>query len=684
MIHRLSRAALSALALLAVACSGGDGPTKQQVATTIEPTTTPSVTVPVGQAAGTFAVRVRDAAGSPMANVGVTFTVTGNATVSPATTTTDAEGIARTTVTAGSAAGGVTIRATVTGTGLQSEASFVVTGGSSATCVSPAVGTATTVQGVSSACVTGGSAGADYVLVAYNSSTTGASSTTLSGTGLGTPPSSAALAPEAALAWRGEGTLSVTPRPDLAFHERLQERQRTLEPRFAGARRWHGARSTGRSSGLTAQGATSSRSIIPESPQVGQVIQVNVNANQNCSSPIYRPSRIVAVGTRSVVLADTTNPSGGFTEADYQRFAARFDTLVYPLDVANFGAPSDIDKNGRVGIVFTKGVNELTAKNSSSFVGGFFYSRDLFPKDSTREFGAGCAGSNEGELFYMLAPDPLGVAYQGSDGTPSASNIRRTGFVDSLTTSTIAHEFQHLINASRRIYVNTGATNYEVVWLNEGLSHIAEELLYYKESGKSPRQNLTDANIRTESPDTYPFWRQDMAQNFSRFSSYLRDPNSFSAVLENDELAVRGAAWAYLRYAADQLYAADGDVWFRLANSTVRGFATLRLAFGDDQVGLLRDFSVAHYIDDTGFSTTPRYMHKSWNFRDIYTKTFTSGVYPLKVTGLANGAASTFSVVQNSAAYYRFTVPANGEGRLELGGNTAAAAPFQFVIVRTR
>jgi hypothetical protein len=108
------------------------------------------------------------------------------------------------------------------------------------------------------------------------------------------------------------------------------------------------------------------------------------------------------------VLADTTNPSGGFSTADYQRFAARFDTLVYPLDVTNFGAPADIDKNSKVVLLFTGAVNALTPPKSTSYVGGFFFGRDLFPTDSTAEFGEGCAGSNYAEMFYLLTPDPTG------------------------------------------------------------------------------------------------------------------------------------------------------------------------------------------------------------------------------------------------------------------------------------
>jgi hypothetical protein len=87
-------------------------------------------------------------------------------------------------------------------------------------------------------------------------------------------------------------------------------------------------------------------------------------------------------------------------------------------------------------------VNELTPANSASYVGGFFFGRDLFPVADTPTL-QGCAGSNTGEMFYLLAPDPAGSIN---------GNVRRTGFVDSVTTSVLAHEFQHLINASRRLY----------------------------------------------------------------------------------------------------------------------------------------------------------------------------------------------------------------------------------------
>jgi hypothetical protein len=414
-----------------------------------------------------------------------------------------------------------------------------------------------------------------------------------------------------------------------------------------------------------------------------------VNSDAACTSPTYHGAKVVAVGTKSIVLADTLNPTGGFTDADYARFAARFDTLVYPLDTDAFGAPTDIDGNGKVVILFTRAVNELTPAGASFFVGGFFYSRDLYPASNPSNPGFVCAASNEGEMFYMLAPDPAGAVN---------GNKRRTGFVDTITTATIAHEFQHLINASRRLYVNTAARDIdEAVWLNEGLSHIAEELLYYREAGKQSRTNLGGDEVYTNSRSTYPIFKADGIANFSRFISYLESPGDNSPIAPNDDLATRGATWSFLRYVVDQLYPDDGAVWSRFDNSTTSGLGTLTSALGPvDLPAMFRKWTLANYVDDWGIAgIDPSYTHKSWNSRSIYGTVFgsynSSGTvftplgYPLAVTRLTEGVPESKVVHGASATYYRFGVGGGREALLTFASGIAAPDPaLQFLIVRTK
>jgi hypothetical protein len=290
-------------------------------------------------------------------------------------------------------------------------------------------------------------------------------------------------------------------------------------------------------------------------------------------------------------------------------------------------------------------------------------------------------------MFYMLAPDPAGAVN---------GNKRRTGFVDTITTATIAHEFQHLINASRRLYVNTAARDIdEAVWLNEGLSHIAEELLYYREAGKLSRANLGGDEVYTNSRATYPIFKADGIGNFSRFISYLESPGDNSPIALNDDLATRGATWSFLRYAVDQLYPADDAVWSRFDNSTTSGLGTLTAALGPvDLPAMFRSWAIANYVDDNGIAAIdPSYTHKSWNSRSIYSTVFGSysGTvftplgYPLAVTPLSKGVVGSVVARGASASYYRLGVGPGREALLTLASASAAPDPaLQFLIVRTR
>jgi hypothetical protein len=551
-----------------------------------------------------------------------------------------------------------------------------------------AVGAVATVQGAN-VCLTGASgAASEYTVVAYNSSADGSTilSTNLTALGVATPPSTL-RAPSASGPLLARSPTGITGTPakqlDESFHQRLLTQSKGLKRFFGMARATRNARL---SRGRTSSGGFSpsaSYSAIPAAVAVNDIVRMNV-ASSSCTAPVFRGLRVTAIGAKSIVLADTLNPKDGFTDVDYAKFAARFDTLVYPLDVNSFGAPSDIDGNGKIAVLFTKYVNELTPSNSNSFVGGFFHPRDLFPKADTETLG-GCATSNEGEMFYMLVPDPTGTVN---------GNKHTLGFVDTLTVGVLAHEFQHLINAGRRVYVNTDAEDFEDTWLNEGLSHVAEELLYYHESGMLPRQGLGDAGIRP-TPAKYAIWKSDASSNFSRLLDYIEDPGASSPIDEaNDELSTRGAAWSFLRYAVDRAFTSDAGVWARFSNSIRTGLGTVQDGLLTDPRPYLADFTLANYISDLGISNDPRFRHKSWNYRDIFANTYGSrasgtfvplGHYPIKLTGLTDGVATSTGVKGGSASYFRTTVPAGKEALVNFAsGQGAPNASFVFYVIRTK
>jgi len=268
----------------------------------------------------------------------------------------------------------------------------------------------------------------------------------------------------------------------------------------------------------------------------------NVNATSACSSPDLRQFKVETESAHLRIVSGLDNPPGGFTTQDYQAFAATFESLVWPVLTENFGMPTDIDKNGKVIAFFTRAVNELTPAKSQSVVGGFFFGRDLFPRAGSPRLQA-CAGSNEAEMFYMLVPDPTGVVNE---------NVRTVESVRRLTIGVIGHEFQHLINSSRRLYINQSAMWPETSYMEEGLSHIAEELLFYEASGGLlPRQNI-DIDMLRQSQQRLDAFNSYMSSNSGRFSSYLRSTHDNAPYQRDDDLQTRGAIWSFLRYLADR------------------------------------------------------------------------------------------------------------------------------------
>ena len=521
----------------------------------------------------------------------------------------------------------------------------------------------------------GGSDGSQYYVVLANTDTNPANkaSYTLVGNGLGS--SVAALIPEntASLSLSPLAGGAASPAIDASFEARLRMRERQqLTTRIPAARRWMAARRSASSATNLGTFSVSRRDgAVPSTAKVGDTVTVNVNGIDACDSPTYRGARVVAIGTHSIVLADTSNPAGGFTDADYQRYATRFDTLVYPLDVGAFGAPSDIDQNGRVVLIFTSAVNELTPANASSFVGGFTFARDLFPISDTDRL-QGCPASNVGEYFYLIAPDPAGQI-NGND--------RSTGFVDTMTTAIIAHEFQHLINSSRRIYVNN-ANDFEETWLDEGLSHIAEELLFYHEAGMAPRSNITTTAIRASEQRRTAF-NLDMAGNAGRYRTYLQAPSSSSPYAKNDSLPTRGGAWDLLRYLADQRSKTGDKVFYQLVNSTLSGIPNIQNVFGATFTADVRDWNVSHAVDDIAPVPT-ELTQPSWDWHSIFL-VVNQGTYPLKYQVMSDGASYSGNVVGGGAAYYKLAVPANGSATLNLGGQSSSAGSrLQLVVVRVQ
>lgn len=412
------------------------------------------------------------------------------------------------------------------------------------------------------------------------------------------------------------------------MHESLHARQtRAVEPMLArlGATL---SLSPGVASPRTDLGGTNA--------SVGQLVQINANAlGPACTADDSRTGRVEAITDHAILVGDIANPSGGFTRADYEEFGQQFDDLVYPTVTEYFAEPTDIDDNEKVVIFFTRAVNELTGPDDEGFVGGFFWARDLFPI-------ADCGVSNAGEIFFILAPDPNAEA---SHIAHSRERVFNQGV------ATIGHEFQHLINAGRRIYVN-GASRFEESWLDEGLSHIAEELLFYEASGLSPKSNIDREDVSSaQNPQANDAINRFGVQNLVRYLLYLEDVTNESPT-NRDRLETRGAIWSFLRYAADHSERPQTQFFTALGDTPLTGFQNLSAVLAEAPMDRFQDWGVAVYTDDLLQQGDSTLQQLSWNFRSLL-PVLNNGVFPLEVETLTPGDTEVLSLVSTTSGYVR-------------------------------
>ncbi len=617
-------------------------------------------------------VRVADVNNVPVPNAQVSWAVTmGGGSVAPVQSQSDNNGIARTTWTLGLTTGPQEVTATINDIApITFSATAAEIGPTCAgTPLQMTVGGAVVLVGPQAAelCVAGDPfVSRDFVVVAFNSArgqSSSAISYGLTGTGTSAATGPPSPSPDAASPFELPALRSI--QRDHTFDALLRDKERSdLAPLVRGGR-----------SRYSAAPSVPGPAFSLANPIVGETIVLNANANSSCESPVNKNGRVVAVSQHAVVIEDIANPTGGFTSAEYQELAQTFDTLVHPVDIENFGDPSDIDHNNRIVLFYTVEVNKLTAIGSpNGFIAGFFFARDLFPKQGNSSLSA-CASSNQAEMMYLMVPDPAGTI----NGNP-----RSKTFVKDRTTGTLAHEMQHLINSSRRLYINDNTVYPERPWVEEGLAHSAEELLFFKASGLSTGQNLTAPVIQAMQVRIDAF-NEFQSENLARIQGYLGSTNiNWPFKSGSPDLDTRGAAAWFFRYVVDRMGGTQSTTWRALVNSPDTGMKNLEGVIHADPMQWMRDWSVALYVDDVVAGVSGRYRFSSWNLRSIVSGTGPGSSYQLAPLTLFNGSTRNATLQAAGSAHYRFGVPINGQGRLAL--TTAGTIPttLGLVVVRTR
>lgn len=360
------------------------------------------------------------------------------------------------------------------------------------------------------------------------------------------------------------------------------------------------------------------------------------------------------VGDHGVVYLDLA-AEGSFEPGDLAAFGSEFDDPIHPTVRGAFGSESDLDENGRVVILFTPVVNRLTAVSSGGFVGGFFYGVDLLPQ---RE------GSNAGEIFYALVPDPDGVFGQRRSRTQVLSSVP----------SILTHEFQHMVHFNERVLVR-GAEGTDAIWLSEALASTAEELVghVFSERGDEARAEM------------YVDGNRDRAR------SYLPRTDETSLVFNpgSGTLRERGAGWLFLEHVRRRFPGSDGGRWILrgLTRTTRTGVQNVVSVVGRDWMDLVPPWAVALYLDGLDLPVDSRYTFPGLNLRAELTASGAS--FPLQPPVYGEGDRTRVASLPASTGFYSI-LEVTDPGGLAVsvaapdGGALPPEAGIGFSIVRIR
>ena len=374
-------------------------------------------------------------------------------------------------------------------------------------------------------------------------------------------------------------------------------------------------------------------------------------------------ARVRYAGNHIVLYVDQDQPNGAFSDDELRTFGDLFDRTLYDLDVRAFGSESDIDANGRVIFLLTPVVNALTSATSCStqgFITGFHYGLDLLPTQPN---------SNRGEIFYALVPDV--------GGSRSCAHSKED--VERLVPATFVHEFQHMISFGQHVLARGGEG--ETLWLNEGLSHIAEEL-----AGKTYEAKFPPPLGRTDPNQLFPDSAQGFVTgNMHNAQSFLTTPGSTSmdALSGNGTLAERGGSWLFLRWLGDQK---GESIYGRLVQTGRTGVANVEDKANETFASLFGDFATAMYTDSLPgvprANVPPRLRLTSRNLRQIFKRfsdidrTGETPVFPFMPVAIVAGGRVNGTVVPGSMAYYQLTTAPNEAAVGLRFGRAADLSPF--------
>ncbi|MBI2975154.1 MAG: hypothetical protein HYY43_06160 [Deltaproteobacteria bacterium] len=347
-----------------------------------------------------------------------------------------------------------------------------------------------------------------------------------------------------------------------------------------------------------------------------------------------------------IVYVDEDVSADNLSDADIETLCSQFEYAA-AIEEQTFGSPSDVNGDGHVVTLITPAVNALGA-SGGGIITGYFYATDLFASSGSNPT------SNEMEIIYILAPDP-----EGDYGTA----ITKEFAMSNLMPAVVPHELQHAISYNQHVFINDSSS--EDDWLNEALSHFAEDFVGFGQ------------------------------ENPSRIEVYFEETESVSlAPGSSPDLAERGAEYLFIKYLYERV--SDQNAFLAsLVNTTNTGKDNIVAAFGGADSGFdewgefMRRWAIAMALTDTGISSTAQYQFNSpvWNSTTSHWQGIClicdtedgrgTILYGPNITELA-GSSLNLSLAGTATAFYSISSPPS---TISLSGNSSAG--LQGALIRT-
>jgi hypothetical protein len=402
--------------------------------------------------------------------------------------------------------------------------------------------------------------------------------------------------------------------------------------------------------------------IAPPPPAPGSTRGFRVVSRMDGTAFTTVTARLRYAGEHVLVYTDLDSGSDttAFSDEQLSALSMLYDRDLYGAAVNAFGADPDLDGNGRIIVLFSPVINRMSRAEDCllrGYVTGFVYPVDQLERDPN---------SNRGEIFYGFVPDPLG---KFSCPHTEAEVIR-------VLQPTFLHEMQHLISFNERVLARGAPA--EELWLNEGLSQMAEELgsrlfeaRYPAPAGRSSTQQLF--------PDSAaPFIAPQMLNAYVYLFFAL--DNSLTSYEAHGSFEERGGTWLFLRWLADQ----KGDgILRRLVQGSRRGVENVETVTGEKFGALFGDFGLALLADSLPgrprLTAPERLRFKSRNLRQLMAReAVVSGFmdpWPLRAYVMSNVTALR-AAMPVGTMMHALLQSSPGSGPIRLSFTSPGGAPF--------